>query len=135
MTTAKQFNVRETDKRLRKLRWLVEELSAVIHVGFEKVLEGIEETYNDLKNDMEGLEIETEDARTNPKEWMGFTLTAGKWSPCKVMNRTKPGWVEWAVENSDGTSDCGVSYLFHWADCTADGNPSLPTFQEWIAME
>lgn len=97
-----------------------------------KIAEAFSSEYERLTDELEALPIKTDAVRTKPPWWQGFILSKydGEWWPCRAMNYTKPGWVEFRIDLPDGSSDSGVAPIFRWADCTADQTPAIPSLMD-----
>lgn len=75
-----------------------------------------------------------------PVNWNGldryeplyFVLQDNEWTPCYNAedNRDASGWITGGVRHEDGSTTVIPAPIGQWADCDADGNPSMP-FVEW----
>lgn len=54
-----------------------------------------------------------------------------KWTPCyNAEDNRENGWITGGIRYTDGSTEVVPAYIGKWADCDADGNPSMP-YVEW----
>lgn len=82
-----------------------------------------EQRFMELSSHLESLPIHTDDI--DCRRPMGFILQDDEWWPCSAMNRLGGGAVEYRIDYQDGSTESGFVDLGRWADCNADGNPSV----------